>query len=214
MSALVLDGNNIPASSRIKGVLRKTQERLVSSSGGKGEDGQDVADSAKKSTGPGRVKGQTTAVSLTIDLPDSSDDEEQLARIISSLEPSFSSDGYFDLSAISAVAPSKLFDWFIHYSYPPSSTVESQLAAEPSGIWPIEFNIPKKQLRQVNNKVLFATVNSTNSSGNLVAAIQNQMLVNSQNSNSSNPALTAVSAPMPSAPRTDSNQADDDKMTE
>lgn len=151
VTTFVLDGNNLPVTTRIKRILKDNHQRMTGKTGSTGA--STAANAAGAETG-GKRKGTAassagTGVTLAAgdfeNFPNSTDDEAKLVAQTQAVKSPQVVEGllleYENRQKSNQVDP-KL--WYLRYSYP--MDIEPLLAANPEGLWPPKLDVKKKPL--------------------------------------------------------------------
>lgn len=141
VASFVLDGNNLPFTSRMKPVLKKNHDKMkgklqASSSS------NDLAVPAKRQKSNTGISVLQHSSSPFAPFPNSSEDEIQLTKTI--LRTDVNNETilpHFEHPERLAEDPSL---WYLRFSYP--LNLEPMLAEEPSGIWPPTCEVPRRTL--------------------------------------------------------------------
>lgn len=165
VNSLLLDGNNLPVTSRMKAILKVNHDKfqpktasaslsaiaIATTSNVVGEGGVSSGSGKRNKTAASATQllnSSSVATSASLSLsaieafPNSSDDETALVSSV------LKNDSYNETLSKHLDNPSRLVGdptlWYLRYSYP--LNVDPLLAAEPSAIWPPVCEVPRKNL--------------------------------------------------------------------
>jgi hypothetical protein len=149
ITTFILDGNNLPVTTRMKRILKENHQKLLGKQS-QGAQNTTGSNEAAVATSTGRRQKSNLATGSTAGnptgefepFPNSTDDEANLSKLLADPQHfETTMEGCKENPGLVSVDPNL---WYLRYSYP--MNIDSVLAARPDSLWPARFDVKRKPL--------------------------------------------------------------------